>query len=183
MKVYSHRSTRTNNHGFSLIEMLASAMILGIIAALAAPNLMALFSHHKVRNAMTIMNSAIKETQRQAIRQGISCTVNIDKVQRTMTGFPASCLPEQKEIDDDADINNDDLVIRSSFVAPATPVFSISFSAKGNTNDGGTIVVSSDSTETQSCFVIALGLGIMRTGDYVGPKTELTPDPDDCISN
>ena len=183
MKVYSHRSTRKNNHGFSLIEMLASAMILGILAAIAIPNVTALFSHHKVRNAMTIMNGAIKETQKQAIRLGISCTVNIDKVQRTMTGFPAGCLPEDRLIDDDVDVNNDDLVIRSSFVPDATPVFSISFSAKGNTNDGGTIVVSSDSTETQSCFVIALGLGITRTGDYVGDKAELDPDPNDCISN
>ncbi len=35
----------------------------------------------------------------------------------------------------------------------------------------GTIVLSSDFIDTQKCFVISLGLGIMRTGNYIGSKT------------
>ncbi|MGK7895123.1 MAG: Tfp pilus assembly protein FimT/FimU [Xenococcus sp. (in: cyanobacteria)] len=176
MKVYSSSSSKTNSRGFTLIEMIAAVIILGILAALSFPSLMGLFTRYRVRNAMITINGGIKEAQRQATRQGIICTVNIDKVQRTMTGNPGSCLSEIKKI-------NDNLDIRSNFVAPTTDIFSISFSAKGNTNDGGTIVVSSEYTDTQRCFVIGAGLGITRTGEYTGDKADLNPGAGDCDSN
>ena len=181
MKLSSRNYYKTRNRGVSLIEMLAVTLIIGVLAAFSTPNLMALFSHHKVRNAMVIINSAIKETQKQAIRQGISCDVILDTVNRTMSGNPASCLAEQKDIDDSPE-STDDLTIRSNIApAPAT-LHTISFSAKGNTTTGGTIVVSSDSTDTQRCFVIAPGLGITRTGDYTGAKTGVV-DAGQCDSN
>ena len=35
----------------------------------------------------------------------------------------------------------------------------------------GTMVLSSDYTDLQKCFVIALGTGIKRTGNYNGSRT------------
>lgn len=181
MKIYPRNFYRTNHNGFTLIEMLAATLIIGIIAAISAPNLMALLSHHRVRNAMVIINGAVKEAQRQAIRQGINCVVTLDAVNRTMTGNPASCLPEQRVIDDSPE-SSDEVTIRSNIAPPPATVFNISFSSKGNTTTGGTIVVSSDATDTQSCFVISNGLGITRTGDYTGAKTGAI-DTAQCNSN
>jgi len=170
MKLYSHNYYNTNDQGFSLIEMLATVIILGIIAAISAPNLVALFSHHKVNNGMAIINGAIKETQRQAIRQGITCSVVLDTVNRTMTGNPPQCLPEQRDIDDSPQSTDDISIVSNIAPAPAT-LFTIAFSAKGNTVAGGTIVVFSPRTDTQRCFVIGPGLGITRTGNYTDPLT------------
>ncbi|ELS02343.1 prepilin-type N-terminal cleavage/methylation domain-containing protein [Xenococcus sp. PCC 7305] len=184
MKIYHNNYYRANNNGFTLIEMLATVIILGIIGAIAAPNLMALFSHHRVNNALSIINGAVKEAQRQAIRQGISCTVTInpgdnDPGERTIAAVPASCLPEVRLIDDDVDIANDDITVRVNLVPTANE---ITFSAKGNTTSGGTIAVFSDSSDTQRCFVIANGLGITRTGNYTGPNADPVNAPQ-CDSN
>ena len=165
MKLDPHNLEKTKNNGFSLIEILAVTIILGIASAIAAPNLMALFSHHKVRNTMVIINGAVKEAQKQAIRQGITCDIDINLDARTITGNPLPCLPEQRNLDDDVR-NTDDVTIATNLNPPT-----ISFSAKGNTTTGGTIVVYSGFTNTQRCFVISNGLGITRTGDYTDPLT------------
>ena len=161
MKGYSYNSYRINNSGFTLIETLVTAVIIGIIAAIAAPNLLGLFSHNRVKEAITTINGAIKETQRQAIRQGKQCTININKTTNIISGNPTDCLLQQREI-------NDSIDIRTTLLG--TPP-NIIFSAKGTTTKSGTIVVSSDTTDTQKCFVISLGLGITRTGEYTGAKT------------
>ena len=163
MKEYSYNSYRINNSGFTLIETLVTAVIIGIIAAIAAPNLLGLFSHNRVKEAIATINGAIKETQRQAIRQGKQCEVKINKTTNIISGDPTDCLLKQREI-------NDSIEIRATN-SLGNPEASISFSAKGTTASIGTIVVSSNNTDTQKCFVISLGLGITRTGEYTGAKT------------
>ncbi len=171
MKGYSYNSYRINNSGFTLIETLVTAVIIGIIAAIAAPNLLGLFSHNRVKEAIATINGAIKETQRQAIRQGKQCEVKINKTTNIISGDPTDCLLQQREINNSIDIRT---------TLSGTPP-SILFSSKGTTTSpGGTIVVSSDTTDTQKCFVISLGLGITRTGDYTGLKTNDNPTAGDC---
>ena len=170
MKEYSYNSYRINNSGFTLIETLVTAVIIGIIAAIAAPNLLGLFSHNRVKEAIATINGAIKEAQRQAIRQGKQCEVEINKTTNIISGDPTDCLLQQREI-------NNSIDIRATL---GDPVASISFSSKGTTTSAGTIVVSSDTTDTQKCFVISIGLGITRTGDYTGEKTDDPVDPDKC---
>ncbi len=173
MKGYSYNSYRINNSGFTLIETLVTAVIIGIIAAIAAPNLLGLFSHNRVKEAIATINGAIKETQRQAIRQGKQCEVKINKTTNIISGDPTDCLLQQREI-------NNSINIRANDSLGTLDTASISFSAKGTTTSAGTIVVSSDTTDTQKCFVISLGLGITRTGDYTGAKTDDPVDPDKC---
>ena len=163
MKGYSYNSDKVNNSGFSLIEMLVTALIIGILGAIATPNLLGLFSHNRVKESIAAINGAIKETQRQAIRQGRQCQIIINTSSpKTISGNPNDCLLQQREI-------NDNIIIRHTTSLGTPP--SILFSAKGTTTNSGTIVVSSDTTDTQKCFVISLGLGITRTGEYTGAKT------------
>ncbi|MEM9272270.1 MAG: type II secretion system protein [Cyanobacteria bacterium P01_F01_bin.143] len=177
MKLYSNK---TKNHGFTLIEMLATMIILGVIAAIAAPNLLGMIRRQQVNNAITIINGAVKETQRQAIRQAVSCDLTINTVAETITATPtnpasdAICLSEVRSITNDG-INNDSLDVRNNLNTPDT----IRFSAKGNTTSGGTIIVSSEETLDQRCFVISNGLGITRTG--IWNPTSPTGGPADKI--
>ena len=146
------------NHGFTLIEVLVVTIIISIIAALATPNLLGLFRRSQVNSSLSNLTGAIKETQRQAIRQGTLCQIDIDTVNNILAGSPDNCLLSDREI-------NNNIIIRTNL--SGTPP-NISFSHKGSTTKSGTIVVSSDLASNQKCFVISLGLGITRTGNYIG---------------
>ena len=147
--------------GFTLIEMLLVIVIVGILMAIAVPNLLGLLRKNQVSTSLQKLYGAIKETQRQSIRQGRLCRINIDTANNRLTGNPPNCLLSDRII-------NKNVTIRTNL--SGTPP-NISFSHKGTTSKSGTIVVSSNITNNQKCFVISLGLGIMRTGEYTGSST------------
>ena len=156
-KKFSHKSDR----GFTLVEMLVVFIIVGIVSAIASPNLLGLLNRYRVNRATQTLVGAIKEAQRQAMRQGEVCRVNINVNNNTITGTPPNCLLNNRNIDDN-------IAIRSN-IPGAIP--NISFSFRGSTTKMGTIVLSSEGTQLQQCFVISLGTGIARTGTYTGNKT------------
>ena len=155
------RRKQQSDRGFTLIELMIAVIVIGIIAAIAAPNFIGLLNRNRVNQALNQLEGAIKEAQRQAMRQGKRCTININTTTNILTGNPSNCLLSQREI-------NDDIAIRTNL---SGIIPNIAFSHIGSTTRMGTIVVSSDGTDSQKCFVISLGTGISRTGDYVGSKT------------
>lgn len=149
------------DRGFTLMELMIVITIVSIIAAIAAPNLLGFLNRNQVNEALEKLVGAIKETQRQAMRQGKLCRVNINTNTQVITGNPTGCLLSDRTIKDSIDIRTN--------LTGSPP--NIAFSHKGSTTKMGTIVLSSDDTDLQKCFVIALGTGITRTGDYTGSKT------------
>ncbi|MDJ0650062.1 MAG: type II secretion system protein [Xenococcaceae cyanobacterium MO_188.B19] len=144
------------NQGFTLIETLAVAIMVGILAAIAAPNLFGLLTRNRINQALSQIEGAITEAQRQAIRQGKSCTVEIDTTNNAISGNPSNCLLNEREIADSIEIETN---------LSGTPP-SIKFSYKGSSSKAGKIVVSSLGSNLKKCFAISLGLGITRTGEY-----------------
>ncbi|VEP12123.1 Type 4 prepilin-like protein [Hyella patelloides LEGE 07179] len=152
---------RHKESGSSLIEMLTVVVIISILMATATPNILGFWRQNQVNAALDKLHGAIKEAQRQAIRQGRLCRINIDTTNNQLTGNPSNCLFSDRQI-------NENIVIRTNL--SGTPP-NISFSHKGSTTKSGTIVISSTMTNRQKCFVISLGIGIMRTGNYTGSST------------
>ena len=157
----SKQANKKSDCGFTLIELAVVLCIIGVIAAIAAPNLLALLNRYKVNRATETLVGAIKEAQRQAMRQNKLCRVNINTTNNTITGTPANCLLSERKIEDNIKIRTN---IRGT-------IPNISFSFRGSTTKMGTIVISSEGTNSQQCFVISLGTGIARTGTYTGNKT------------
>jgi type II secretion system protein H len=81
MKVTRRRSRkqRLNFHlwGFTLIEMLIVIMVMGVVAAIAAPSLAGLLDSIKVSQTVTELRISLQETQRQAIRANKTCETQI----------------------------------------------------------------------------------------------------------
>ena len=152
-----HKSDR----GFTLVELAIVFVIIGILAAVSAPNLLGLLNRYRVTQATHIVVGAIKEAQRQAMRQGKLCRIEIDTNSNILTGKPPSCLLSKRSI-------SDRLTLRTN-IPGAIP--NLAFSYRGSTTKMGTIVVSAKNVKLQTCFVISLGTGIARTGVYTGAKT------------
>lgn len=149
---------QNSDRGFTLTELLAAIVILGVLSALAAPNLLGMVSYFRVQSSIWQLEGAIKESQRQAMRLGHICRVNIQPNTNTIFGNPSQCLLSNRVIDDE-------ITIRTNLSGNPP---NISFSYIGSTTKMGTIVLSSNNTSSQKCFVVALGSGITRTGNYSG---------------
>jgi len=154
------------NNGFTLIEMLVTVILIGVIAAIAAPNFLGLLNRNRVNASLDEIEGAIKEAQKQAMRTSKSCTIDIDDSSdsiQTDNGISGAtttpnCLLSNRILND-----------RIRFNSNATTV---TFSGKGNTNSSAILVVSMENgTNQQKCLVMNSGLGLMRTGDYSGDPT------------
>lgn len=137
-----------SNQGFTLPEVLIIVVIVGILAAVAVPSFLGWYSRQKVNQALTQVQGALKEAQREAIKKSKSCTVTLNA--NIVTG---PCL-----VTGDRDLNG--VALRR----PNTMSL-ITFDFKGETGNTGTVVLAMPNVQ-QKCLVLAPGIGLMRTGNY-----------------
>lgn len=160
------RSYKTSRSGlgYSLIEILVVVIIIGILAAIAIPNFAGLLAQQRVIEGFETVKGSIKEAQRQAIRKGRRCRIQIDTANQTIKvkapdvdGNYQGCLLSDRSLPTGVEI-------KTNYTTPV-----ITFSPRGNTNSAGTIVVyNSQNNSTKKCIAISLGLGIIRSGNYTG---------------
>jgi prepilin-type N-terminal cleavage/methylation domain-containing protein len=176
--------------GFTLIEALITISIVGILAAIAAPSFTSWLSGKKTVDVVEQIEGAIKEAQVESIKRSISCTLNIDTTNAIITGTPTTCLPTgQRDLSQlgVATLSKNDSNISLGTVNLGTSP-SLQFSHKGTLNISGTdglitIYPSSGATTQNSrCIVISSGIGIIRTGKYIGTNrsTPATTDSANC---
>lgn len=158
------------NNGVTLIEILVSVIIIGVVAAITAPNVMNWFNNTRVNQGLIQLETAMRSGQRQAERTGEGCEIQIDIATRTITGAD-DCLTEPQTLDDNLIINTNDV--------------DLLFSSKGTAFIGASAVyvIYMNGNDNQRCFVVAPGLGLMRSGDYDGDPAAVPPDENNCISN
>jgi type II secretory pathway pseudopilin PulG len=147
-----------------LIEVAVVTIIAGILAAMATPSMVGMKARNDLRDAMGQVKGAIQEAQRAAIKQGRSCAIVLTST--SVTALPIGCITNpvsfstgitlQENFSNTTDCNSDGTNE------------DICFSFKGNTTDGGSIVLQSTNTSEQKCLSMSPGLGIMRTGSYTG---------------
>ncbi|UKO97148.1 prepilin-type N-terminal cleavage/methylation domain-containing protein [Nostoc sp. UHCC 0870] len=66
-KIYLH--TTHSSAGFSLVEMLAVIVMIGVLAAIAAPNWIAFVNRQRASKANDVVLSAIRDAQNEATKQ------------------------------------------------------------------------------------------------------------------
>nr|WP_172657317.1 hypothetical protein [Myxosarcina sp. GI1] len=137
--------------------MLITIIVVGVIAAIAAPNLLGLLNRNRINTAIGDIEGAIREAQRQAMRSGRSCNITIDTTDND-NAISGGCLLSTRSLKNSINFNSN--------------LNAITFSGKGNTNNSAILVVSMpDGTDSQKCLVMNAGLGLIRTGDYSGDPT------------
>lgn len=71
--------TSNTESGFSIVEFLVSMAILGIIAAIAIPNLLAFKQNSDLNSATRELFSGFQQAKMTAIKRNINCTITFGK--------------------------------------------------------------------------------------------------------
>lgn len=156
-------NVRKREQGFTLVEMIVTAVVAGVLMAVAVPSLVGLLNQTRVNDGLRQVESALKEGQRQAMRLGRSCTVTLDATNNQITGNPVQCLAGSKTVDDVLEFKGD-------VAGGSATNIAITFSRKGNTIGARTIAVYRDgiTNGVQKCVILTSGLGGVKSGIYTG---------------
>lgn len=165
-----------HNLGFSLPEVIAIVVILGILAALAAPSFFSWVNSRNLGDVMSQMEGALKEAQAEAIRKSQQCTLTITT--SSVTATPPNCLPTGTRDLTQVSGSNVNLVAQQN-----TSPIEIQFSSKGSTTSSNIFVLfNPDQSQGMRCLAISSGIGIIRTGEFQGPHPpqSIQATPENC---
>lgn len=186
-------STRRSQQGFTLIEILVSMMIIGILAAITAPSFMSWVNNKKVDDALASIEGAVREAHAEAGRKSQACTVFVDSATGIVRGYvsPTPADPEPVGFDPRTaesclptgirDLNKIGIGVLSNnnsgvSVALASATEKIIFTSKGSTTNNNVFVIFRTDNSRSRCLAVSSGIGIIRTGIYTGTNpAETTP--------
>jgi type II secretory pathway pseudopilin PulG len=164
-------SNVSDNQGFTILEALIVLVFAGILAAMAGPSYSAWSQRRAVDSAITSIEGAIKEAQRQAMAMSRTCNVTLDtSPPRVRTTSPGdlrigNCLPTGDRTLSGVTLTASD---------PSNPF--VDFNHLGNTSKEITFVVApvanSSSNNFQRCLVLSTPLGLIGTGKYNGSSCQ-----------
>jgi type II secretion system protein H len=172
------------NQGFTLIEMMVTIAIMGIMAAIATPSFFTWVNNKKVDDVLAIVQGALSEAQATAIRKNTSCNIlitsnTVSAVKDDGSANPSCLLSGTKQIQPSSDPKYN-IVITGTGGSSGT---TIKYSARGTVNitpsTEAVVIYRTDSTteDIKKCLVVSSGIGIMKTGKFTGslPLTLSTP--------
>jgi prepilin-type N-terminal cleavage/methylation domain-containing protein len=170
-------NVRKSNSGFTLVELLITLIIIGVIAVISVPNFLGLLNRNRVNEAAQQVEGAIKEAQRQAMRKGKICQIRFTSTgtggnQRSIVKVspdvgPVSysgCLLNNRELPSSVSFG----LLSGATVLPvnSSNEIDLAFSNKGNPNVQGMMVISHPKVISQKCIQIEGVLGNILSGDY-----------------
>lgn len=167
------RISRQGDQGFTLIEILVTIMIAGIMTAIAAPSFMTWVNNKKINDISTKIEGALKEAQSTAGRRNITCSVLITTT--TVSSTNAKCLPfGTRNIQDktpDVGISNSNLEIAGTGGTSGTTITYLSLGTANITPKTATIIIYRTNETTngiKKCIVVSKGIGTVKTGNFTG---------------
>ena len=145
--------------GFSLVELLVAASVLGVLAALALPSGQEALARMRVEAAGRYLMVAIDRERDRALRQGWQRLLPLEGSDGLLAATEARHL---------------------GVTVQHTMPEALRFTANGLLIDGGTVVLSNPHTSLRRCLVVSLPLGVMRFGRHDGAapsSSDCKPDP------
>jgi prepilin-type N-terminal cleavage/methylation domain-containing protein len=180
-------NVRRQDRGFTMIEIIVTVVVAGILMAVAVPSLLGLLSQTRVKDGLRQVEGSLKEAQRQAMRQGQTCKIIMDAANNTIKPDPTTprCLSESKTI-------SPDIKFKGDVADPANNanLINVSFTHKGNNNGGERTIaiyrVKSDGQPVkdgvQKCVIITSNLGGIKSSSYWGDVSSVIVQGD-CREN
>ena len=129
----------SNDRGFTLIEMMIVAVIIGTVGALAAPSFQRAYDRHNFKNGQQAVISTLKKARSYAISSKEPHGIFVDPEARTITLFENSANPSTSAFDDgDSAISVDTLPQEYQYVYVETENGTIVFQPNGSAQTTGT---------------------------------------------
>jgi Tfp pilus assembly protein FimT len=175
------------NRGLTLTEVVAIVVIIGIMAGMSVPSFLAWLNKQRLSESMTSIEGALREAQRESMRQNIKCTISfspdLPSDNTTLSAIPTSCLPTGSRTLGGkllGFIEIGTINLRGTFNNTSSD--RLEFKAgRGNVSSLGSLYLSlNNSGVQQRCVVVSNYSGLFRTGVYVG-ATATGIDPNDCV--
>lgn len=178
--------------GFTLLEMLITIALAGILATLSIPNVLGLISKSNLDQSLEILQSSLQDGQKQAIRRSLSCTFYMKKIGDNYALYydtsidssvgSKSCLSSASDLGGGlyGVTFSKDIVIANNLDSDK-----VKFSYQGSpvqlraspTTGPATIVVYSTETTQRRCIIISPIIGVIRAGTYNRPDDTTTGNP------
>lgn len=143
------------DEGFTLVEILAVILIIGIMAAIAAPSMLGFLARSKVDKGFSALQNMVSITQREAMKRSRSCEITLPENETTDAVLTSDCLITGSE-------TLADVFIKYNYASRKK----IQFDYRGGTSPLRTIAIYSLDTNYRRCLVISNGIGMTRSGIY-----------------
>lgn len=136
-----------NQSGFTLIELIVVTIIIGAIAAIAAPNVSSTLESQRNKNTAQTIATAMKEARAESMirRQDVTLTLNATNAILTVTG-------NNKKTTTLKNFN----ISSTTPITPSGGAASIVFLANRRVNPASSFVVACDSQGTRAGRVVAV---------------------------
>ena len=155
---------RPSSKGFSLVELMVTVAVLGIIASLASPNSASHRDQLQLDAAARRLQLGLERARLAARRTQQACGISL--------GSEAWMEPEQQALPGElAPCSGVGLALQEAFQQGPIRVQTnlpnvIRVSSNGLLLDGGTTVLSHERVDRSLCLVVSLPLGVSRVGTY-----------------
>ena len=147
-------SNASKDLGFTLTESLVVVAIVGMLAAMAMPSLIAAQNRARLAQATDLVVASLQQVQQEAIRRNQSCTLTLDKIDRKIAGSQG-CLV------------TGDRTLSETIALDYTGAGTIEYGIRGNTTTNKSIVLAIvGNPALNRCLTVSAPLGIIRLGTY-----------------
>ncbi len=147
-------SNASKDLGFTLTESLIVVAIVGILAAIAMPSLIAARNRAQLAQATDLVVASLQQAQQEAIRRNQSCTLTLDKIARKIVGQQGCVLTSDRTLPDAIGLDHNG-------------TSTIQYGIRGNTTTNKSIILAViDNPHANRCLTVSAPLGIIRLGTY-----------------